>query len=296
MMKIEKGSKVAIVAPSAQIGEISKIEKGLKYLESIGLIPVLGKNLLCSHRYMAGSDTQRADDINSAFSDSDIKAIFCVRAAAGATRILPYIDYKLAQKNPKPVIGFCDNVALQLALNKLSGITCLNGFSLTYDFRSASPDSVICADLEQQLAGKLPVFKSGKTLRTGVAEGKLLCANLSVLMRLAGTPYFPDLNGKILLVEDVHERLHKIDVMLQQLKQQPNFHKLEAVIFGQFTDCTGDEEDGTLLDCFDDFLQNTNFPAIIDFNFGHTPSRRVLPLGSPAKLNTDSATLEILAD
>ncbi|MCQ2735071.1 MAG: LD-carboxypeptidase [Alphaproteobacteria bacterium] len=296
MIKIEKGSKVAVVAPSAQIGEISKISKGLKYLESIGLIPVLGKNLLCTNRYMAGSDTQRADDINSAFSDSDIKAIFCVRAAAGATRILPYIDYKLAQKNPKPVIGFCDNVALQLALNKLSGITCLNGFSLTYDFKNDTPDKAICADLEQQLAGNLPVFTSGKTLPNGLAEGQLLCANLSVLIRLAGTPYFPDLSGKILLIEDVHERLHKIDLMLQQLKQQQSFHNLKAVIFGQFTDCAGDEEDGTLFDCFKDFLQNTNIPAVIDFNFGHTPSRHVLPLGSLARLNADSSTLEILSD
>ena len=296
MKKLEKGSKVAIFAPSAQIGEISKINKGLAYLQSLGLVPVLGKNLLCVNRYMAGTDEQRAADINNAFADSDIKAIFCVRAAAGATRILPYIDYELAQKNPKPVIGFCDNVALQLALNKLSGLTCLNGFSLTYDFKGDKPDSVICADLEQQLAGKLPVFQAGKTLRGGNTEGILLCANLSVLIRLAGTPYFPDLSGKILLIEDVHERLHKIDLMLQQLKQQPNFHKLKAVIFGQFTDCSGDEEDGTLMDCFADFLQNTNVPAVYDFNFGHTPSRRVLPLGSPAKLNANSAMLEILAD
>ena len=112
MKKLEKGSKIAIVAPSAQIGEISKINKGLAYLQSLDLVPVFGKNLLCVNRYMAGTDEQRAADINAAFTDSDIKAIFCVRAAAGATRILPYIDYELAQKNPKPVIGFCDNVAL----------------------------------------------------------------------------------------------------------------------------------------------------------------------------------------
>ena len=74
-MILSKNAKVAILAPSAQIGDIGKIEKGLNYLKSIGLVPVLGENTLKQYRYMAGTDKQRADDINSAFADSEIKAI-----------------------------------------------------------------------------------------------------------------------------------------------------------------------------------------------------------------------------
>ena len=111
---------------------------------------------------------------------------------------------------------------------------------------------------------------------------------------MAGTAYFPNLKNKILLLEDTHERLHKIDLMLQQLKQQPDFDKISGIIFGQFTDCSGDTEDGSLEDCFIDFMADTDFPILKDFNFGHLPSRRVLPLGVTAELNTTHAELKLI--
>ena len=115
MYKLHKGDKVAVLAPCGQIGNIGKIQSALDYIESLGYELILGKHVFDTYRYMAGTDKERADDVNRAFADSQIKAIFCVRAAAGGTRILPYIDYNLARLNPKPVIGFCDNAALQVA-------------------------------------------------------------------------------------------------------------------------------------------------------------------------------------
>ena len=293
MQKLKSGDKIALIAPSAQIGNIEKIQKGINFLTSLGLQTIFAPHLYNIRRYMAGTDKERADDVHWAFSNPEIKAVFCVRAAAGAARILPYIDFNLIKKNKKPLIGFCDNAALMLALNKKSGIISWNGFLPTYDFREASLDPLVKKSLLDLMSGNSFSITSGKSLRTGSAEGVFLCSNLSVLMKLAGTPYFPDLRGKILLIEDIHERLHKIDLMLQQLKQQPHFDSLKGIIFGNFTDCTGDEEDGTLDDCLADFLYGTKFPAVKDFNFGHTTSRYVLPLGAKAYFSADKETLEI---
>lgn len=294
MYKMQKNDKVAVIAPCGQIENMNKIAPALDYLKSLGLIPVLGDSILKTHRYMAGKDKDRANDVNQAFANKEIKAIFCVRAAAGGTRILPYIDYNLAHNNPKPIIGFCDNAALQIALWEKSGIISYNGFVMTYDFKNNKLDSQIKHDLEKLLKGNKFSIKSGIPINKGIAAGRLICCNLSVLTKLAGTPYFPNLDGKILLIEDVHERLHKIDLMLQQIKQQPNFDKLKGVIFGQFTECSGDKEDGTLEDCFNDFLEDTNLLALKDFNFGHTISRQVLPIGAEVKLDTNNSVLEIL--
>lgn len=294
MYKLQKNDKVAVLAPCGQISSIDKIQPALDYLKSLGLQPVLGKHLLDCRRYMAGTDQERAADINQAFADPQIKAIFCARAAAGGSRILPYIDYKLARQNPKPLIGFCDNAALQVALWQKAGLISYNGFVMSYDFKQGKLNEQIKTDLENLLNGNNFTIKSGRTLASGAAQGELLCCNLSTLLKLTGTSYFPDLSNKILLVEDTHERFHKIDLMLQQIKQQPNFSKLQGVIFGQFTDSSGDEEDGTLQDCFDDFLQGTNLPAVTDFNFGHTVSRRVMPLGGLVRFDADATTLEIL--
>lgn len=294
MQKLQKGDKIAIIAPSGQIGNPEKIQQGLSYLCSLGLEPVFAPHLYCIRRYMAGTDKERAADVNWAFARNDIKGIFCVRAAAGAARILPYLDYKLIRQNKKILVGFCDNAALMLALNKKSGIISWNGFLPTYDFRNNSLDSLVRNSLENLLTGLPQKIISGSTLHAGEAQGTFLCTNLSVLMKLAGTPYFPDLRGKILLIEDVHEKMHKIDLMLQQLKQQPHFNSLKGLIFGHFTDCSGDEEDGVLDDCFADFLYGTRFPVVKDFEFGHTTSRYVLPLGAKVLFSADKTCLEIL--
>ncbi len=294
MQKIKSGDKIAIIAPCGQIGDKSKIDSAIKYLKSLGLKPIFGKHLLKINRYMAGTDIQRAADINSAFADKNIKAIFCVRAAAGGTRVLPYINYELARANPKPFIGFCDNTAIQLALYQKSKLVSYDGFVMTYDFKDGKLDNLIKDNLEKLLNHELFEIKSGKTLQKGIAEGTLICSNLTVLTRMAGTPYFPDLANKILLLEEVNEPVYKIDLMLQQIKQQKNFDKLKGVIFGQFTNAKADKEDGTIKDCLKDFLSNTNLPAVYDFNFGHTPSRHVLPLGAKVALNADKAILRIL--
>ena len=295
MKKLQKGDKVAVVAPSGQIGDMQKILAGIEYLKNLGLVPTYGKNLLKQYRYMAGSDLERADDINKAFANHKIKAIFCVRAAAGATRILPYIDYQAAKNNPKPIIGFCDNAALQMALFKKSGIISWNGFLLSYDFKNTL-DPKIDADFKSLIAGHKYSITSGKCAVSGKSSGRLICSNLSVLTRLAGTPYFPNLKDKILLIEDRNERLHKVDLMMQQLKQQPNFEKLNGIILGQFTECSGDEEDGTLEDSINDFIAQTNIPVIKDFNFGHTDSHAVLPLGGKVLMDADQCQLHILSN
>ena len=295
MINLKIGDKVAIIAPCGQIGSVDKIKPAIEYLQSLGLQPQLGKHTLDVYRYMAGDDKNRAADLNQAFADSEIKAVFCARAAAGGSRILPYIDYETVARNPKPFIGFCDNVALMLALHKKSNLISYNGFVMYNDFKDGPLDALIKNDLEKLLFGKATDFKSGTTIHGGTAKGKLLCCNLSVLLRLAGTPYFPDLRDKILLIEDIHERLHKIDLMLQQLKQQPTFEKLRGLIFGQFTDCQGDEEDGTLDDCFADFLKGLNLPVVKDFCFGHQKSRHVLPFGAEVLFDADNCRLEILS-
>ena len=294
MQKIKSGDKVAVLAPCGQIGDMSKISSAIEYLKCLGLKPVLGKHLLKVNRYMAGTDKERAADINTAFSDKQIKAIFCVRAAAGGTRVLPYIDYELVRANPKPFIGFCDNAAIQIALHQKSKLVSYNGFVMAYDFKNGHLDNLIKDNLEKLLNGEKFTIKSGKTLQKGTADGKLICSNLTVLTRMAGTPYFPNLRDKILLIEEVNEPVYKIDLMLQQLKQQKNFDKLKGVIFGQFTGVKADKEDGTIKDCPLDFIKGTNLPAIYDFNFGHTPSRHVLPMGAKVSLNADKCTLNIL--
>ena len=284
MSFLKKGDKIGIIAPSIGLKD-KDLTPTLKYFQKIGLIPVLAENIKSSYRYMAGPDKERAEAINDFFADTDIKALFCLRGGAGATRMLPYLNFPLIKKNPKPIIGLSDSTSLQNALIAKTGNPSLTGFLPLYDIKEGKINQTTEKSLLSALFDNKHRIIDGKPLITGSAEGQIIGGCLSVLLYLCGTPYFPDLTDKILILEDIEEKTYKIDLMLNQLKQQKNFNKLKAVIFGAFIDCPIiDEEDGSIKDCIKDFTKDLSIPVVTDFTYGHIPARNLIPLGITAKL------------
>ena len=293
MSFLKAGDKIGIIAPSVGLKE-KDLAPTLAFFKKLNLTPILTSNLNSSYRYMAGTDKERALNINKMFEDSSIKALFCLRGGAGATRMLDYLDYEIIRNNLKPVVGLSDSTALQNALYAKTKNPSLTGFLPLYDLN----DKTIAPQTEASLLSALfennHLITSGTSLHEGTAEGVIIGGCLSVLLYLCGTPYFPDLSGKILLLEDIEEKTYKIDLMLNQLKQQKGFNALKGIIIGQFTDCpVVDPEDGTINDCIKDFTKNLNIPIITDFAYGHIPARHILPIGLTAKISATPETCTI---
>lgn len=284
MSFLNQNDTIGIIAPSAGLQD-KDLTATLNYFQKIGLKVKLAPNLNSQYRYMAGTDQERADSINQMFADKDVKALFCIRGGAGSTRILDRLNYELIKENPKPIIGLSDSTALQNALFTKTKTPSLTGFLPLYDFNNKDIDPLVSSSLEDALFTDKHTIYAGSGHIAGTAEGTLIGGCLSVLCYLCGTPYFPDLKDKILLLEDIGEKTYKIDLMLNQLKQQKNFHKLKGLIFGKFTDClVSSPEDGNIEDCIKDFTIGLNIPVITNFDYGHTSSRYVLPLGIPVNL------------
>ena len=282
------GDKIGIIAPSVGLKD-KDLTPALNYFKKLKLIPVLAQNLNQSYRYMAGTDKQRAEAINTLFADKQIKALFCLRGGAGATRMLPFLDYNIIKNNPKPVIGLSDSTALQNALLTKTHNPSLTGFLPLYDVKSNKINPTTRKSIEQALFETKHKIESGKCLTNKTITGEVVGGCLSVLCYLCGTPYFPDLTNKILLLEDIEEKTYKIDLMLNQLKQQKNFDKLKAVIFGSFKDCPiVDPEDGSIEDCIKDFTQDINIPVVTNFAYGHIPARHIIPLGIKVTLKSSA--------
>lgn len=278
------GDTIGIIAPSAGL-QNKDLSQTIDFFHKLGLKTKIASNLNNEYRYMAGTDTERAESINQMFADTEIKALFCLRGGAGATRILPLLDYKLIKKNPKLIIGLSDSTALQNAVLSQTHTQCLTGFLPIYDIKNNTIDETLETSLKNALFENIHQIISGTSLISGTTKGEIIGGCLSVLCRLCGTPYFPDLTGKILLLEDTGEKTYKIDLMFNQLKQQKNFQKLNGIILGQFSNCTiADPEDGSIEDCIKDFTADLNIPTITNFAYGHIPSRYVLPLGIPVNL------------
>jgi len=117
---LKSGDKVALTAPSSPVPS-DKLEDAVESIKFLGLKPVIMPSCKMTHGYLAGSDKQRADDINSAFSNKNIKGIFCLRGGYGAMRILPYLDLEMIKNNPKVFAGYSDITALHTVFNHKCG-------------------------------------------------------------------------------------------------------------------------------------------------------------------------------
>ena len=294
-MKIPSGSKVGIVSPSKPVTP-EDISRGLAYLRCLGYEPGLGRHIFERFRYMAGTPQNRAEDLMAFYRNPEIKAIFSTAGGDGSQMIAPFLDYKIIKKNPKPLIGFSDTTAIQNAIIAQTGAPQLSGFLLSYDVTDgAKPAPRIENSLKTLLAGKKLKASGGQTVIGGQAEGILLGGCLSLFRSLCGTPYFPSLKNAILLIEDEEEKTYKLDLMLEQLRQHPDFSKIKGIIFGDFKNCEiRRPEDGDTDEIINYFTQEMNIPVIRRFPYGHQKSRYVLPLGSPIRINADDCTLEQL--
>jgi muramoyltetrapeptide carboxypeptidase len=297
MAKLYKGNKVGIASPSGFIVSEQNIETAISYIESLGYVPIVGKNVYKKWRYMAGTINERVKDLMDFYKDPDIKAIFTTVGAGGSQYLLDKLDYNLIQANPKPLIGFSDTTAIQNAIYTKTGIVNFTGFTMHYDFRNGAIDELIDKSLQDLLKGKSFIAKGGKTVHRGIAEGKLVGGCLSVLRNLCGTEYYPDLTDSILLLEDVGERTYRTDLMLLQLRQNPTFKNVRGIIFGEFSDSEiRMAEDGNIDSIIYEFCKDLNIPIIKNFPYSHEDRRYVLPLGANVKLDATKHTLKIYAD
>ena len=164
---------------------------------------------------------------------------------------------------------------------------------MVYDFKKAGLDILIGRSLQDLLFCKNVSCRGGTCVNEGKAEGILVGGCLSVLAYLCGTKYFPDLKGKILIMEDIGLKTYQLDLLLQQLKRQKNFDKLKGIIFGNFTDSfVIDPEDGTVEEVVDNFCKGLKLPILKDFPYSHAKSRVVVPLGAKVKLDAAKCLLE----
>lgn len=288
MFKLQQGDKVGIISPSAGL-EGKDISAALAYLQSQGLQPVLGEHINAQYHYMGGTDSERAQDIMTFFANSEIKAIFCTRGGAGSLRILPHLDYQIIAQNPKPIFGFSDSTALQNGVYAQTGNVSYSGLLLIYDFRDGELNPMQAQDLHHVFNAVKCEYHSGETVIGGKAEGVLVGGNIYAFMSLCGTPYFPDLSGKILLLEDVGIKSYQLDIMLRQLQMQKGFTQIKGIVFGQYADIRiVDDCDGTIDDNINYFCQNLNVPIIKNFAYGHVPARHIMPIGLSVRLDAEN--------
>jgi muramoyltetrapeptide carboxypeptidase len=299
---LKKGDVIGIVSPASSPDDFTRIEQGVKYLESLGYRVKLGKRIFKRYGYLSSTDDERADDLNEMFADEKVKAIICVRGGYGTPRLLDKVDYNLIKKKPKIFVGYSDITALQLAIFKKTGLVTFSGPMLAVDiysnFDSFAEDFFwrILTSREKKIEIKNPNGVELNTLKSGKATGTLLGGNLSLIASIMGTKYQPSFNGSVLVIEDIGEEPYRIDRYLSQLKNSGVLYKINACILGQFTDCAPKEPEKslTLEQIFNDYLGNLKIPVISNLSYGHIPQKLTLPLGARVRVDTKRQKITII--
>ncbi len=269
----------ALIAPAGKV-EREKVVSSVDLLERAGLRVKIMPHVFAGtdENYLAAGLKERLQDLHACWRDKSIDLIFCVRGGFGSTHLLPYIDWNLLRTRKIPFVGYSDITALHMGmLRQRVGTPIAAPMPIVFNealfenddnqytrhfMRLALADSVP-AGTELTCPGN----EDFNIIKTAYTLGLPLAANLSVLTSLCGTPWFPKLRNKILILEDLNEDIYKLDRYLTQLVQCGALAECGALFFGQFTNCGAEKERNEL---FKSFVKYIKGPVIIDFPFGHS--------------------------
>lgn len=284
--------KMAIISPSSPTNSIDT-QKIANALKKYGYEPVYGQASFNQERFLAGIDEVRADDIMWAFIDKSIDAIMTLRGGYGSARILDKIDYKFIAKHKKPLFGFSDATALQLALWKKSKLVSYSGMQAS--FLQDKINTGLDKTFEAILKGKKISWQGLIPLTKGKTTGRLVGGTLTLINSLIGTPYEPNFKKAILVLEDVGEDPYRIDRMLTQLRLSGIFDKISGVVLGDWHNCISkDQSDGDIDTVLSEHFCSLSIPVVKGFPYGHGVKGTIFPIGAKARLNATKGILEIL--
>lgn len=332
--KLERGDTIAFIAPAGGMAANvpHRLEKAKKFFQEKGfkvkIYPTAEKNI----GFSSDTPENRAEDINNAFKDSEVKAIISTIGGKSTHQTLEYLDFDSIKNNPKILCGYSDITTLHFALNKKCNLTTFYGpsaiseFGETLNLEEYTVNHFFKALTREKPIGKIEASKrwtdckkadwfkredleikreyeenkGWEWLRKGKVEGELSGGCISSFCHTAGTEYRPDFKGKILVLETPEgerfyegESILNINSYLADLRLQGVFEDVKGIVFGRGFGYS-EEQIKKLKESIDFNTRGYDFPIVYGLDIGHTDPMVTLPLGVKAKLDSDENEFEIL--
>ena len=293
--RLAPGARVAVVAPSGPVPE-ERLQAGLDVLRGWDLDPVVAPHVLDRHRtfdYLAGTDQDRAADLQAAWCDPAVDAVLCARGGYGAQRMADLLDWgAMRADGPKVFVGFSEVTALHEAFATRLGLVTLHGPM------AAGVDFIKNARAQEHLKATLfapetvrTITSGGTALVPGRARGVTLGGCVSLLAAELGTPHARvGARGGLLLIEDVGEEAYRVDRLLTQLLRAGRLDGVTGIALGSWLECGPYDR---LRAVFTDRLGGLGVPVVEEFGFGHCEGALTIPFGVMAELDADAGTLTL---
>jgi len=286
--RLRRGDVVGVVSPGFAV-KPRLLEQGLARLQRWGFRPRVGRNALAGEGYLAGGDDLRLADLRAMIEAPDVRAIWFSRGGYGSSRLLDRVPWDALRADPKLLIGYSDVTALFAEAVRRTGRSCLYGPVVS---ELADATAYHGPSLREALAGRPfeMALRPAQVVRRGKVRGRVAGGNLSVLCHLCGTPFFPDLRGSVLLLEETGEELYRLDRMLTQLRLGGALDGLAAVLLGDLLVPARRRfpPDRDLTNVIEEFLLPLRVPVVRDLPIGHARRKRTVPLGGRALVDTEA--------
>ncbi|MEU9997028.1 LD-carboxypeptidase [Streptomyces sp. NPDC050848] len=294
--RLRPGARVAVVAPSGPIPE-DRLAAGLDILRGWDLEPVVAPHVLDVHGelgYLAGGDEGRARDLQEAWCDPGVSAVLCARGGYGAQRMVDLIDWAaIRAAGPKVFVGYSDVTALHEAFAVRAGLATLHGpmvAAATFLKDPRTQESLRATLFEPESVRTLGL-DTARPMAPGRAHGVTLGGCVSLLAADLGTPHArPSARGGLLLLEDVGEEPYRLDRILTQLLRSGWLDGVAGIALGSWAECGPYEDVRAVLA---DRLAGLGVPVVEELGFGHSDTALTFPLGVPAVLDADAASLTL---
>src|SRR5215204_829368 len=319
--RLQEGDEVRIVSPAVSLGFIPEDQKsmGRERLEGLGLRLSFSANAEVMDRFDSSPVEARVFDLHEAFADSGVRGILTTLGGYNSNGLLGYLDYDLIRANPKIFCGFSDITALATAIHARTGLVTYSGphfttfgmkrgidYTREYFERCLmreEPFEVPPADhwsddpwYEDQENRDFVPNPGYEVIHEGEAEGKLLGGNLRTLCLLFGTPYMPELEGSLLLLEDDEEESAvDFDRHLQSLIHQPGFAGVRGLVIGRFQRASEMDQD-TLSAIVGSKRELDGLPVVANASFGHTTPQFTFPIGGYGRLRAGDGSASLSID
>lgn len=280
MAVLQKGDTVALVACSNGFARTSqdKMRKLKQALEDMGLFVCISPYLYEKDGLISGTAKQKAAALMAFYEDTKVKAIFDISGGDLANEVLSYLDYDKITKHKKPFFGYSD---VTTVINSIYTKTGEKGY--LYQIRNL----VGTHKETQQRQFKETFFDDQTTLyqfpyrfvQGEEIDGEVVGGNIRCLLKLAGTPYLPDFQDKILFLESLNGTVAQMTTYLNQYKQIGVFEKVKGIILGNFTKMEESSASPTMEQLVVDILDNEAMPVVKTYQIGHGHDSKCIVIG-----------------
>jgi muramoyltetrapeptide carboxypeptidase len=303
---LRPGDTVGLVAPASYTFDLWQLDDASARVEALGLKPKFGKYVRGRRGFLSGTDDERLEDLHSMFADRSVAAIFALQGGYGTPRLLDRLDYELIRRNPKILLGYSDITGLHLAISKKAGLVTFHGPNMLGSLPPRTLELLKKALFVPEPIGEvtnpeepdpLNVEFPLRTVSRGVARGRIVGGNLTLVCATMGTPYEIETKGRIVFLEDTGEAPYRIDRMLVQLRLAGKLQQAAGIVFGTCTDCgpgrSSFELTLSLSEVLEEQLASLGRPVLAGLVFGHTKEKAIIPIGVESELDATARRVTI---